>query len=168
MVGVTCSVHPVVWCWVLRGYALFLALFLLGARLRIVLNGIDGGLSEAGGTLSVLSGWLLWGMLMTPLVGVASLMVGVMAWLLLSRQRSVPVAALATGSVAALALAGIGVWFAGIGDLDLAGLLVVGALAGSGAAALTMRDARRLRESDPRAGTLQREHVRRAILAQCT
>ena len=142
------STSTVVWWWVLRGYALFLALFLLGAG-WIVLNGIDGGQSEAGGTLSVLSGWLLWGMMMTPLVGVASLMVGVMAWLLLSRQRSVPVAALATGSVATLALAGIGVWFAGIGDLDLAGLLVVGALAGSGAAALTMRDARRLSLDPP-------------------
>lgn len=140
------SSSTVIWWWVLRGYALFLALFVFGAG-WIILNGVDGGLSEAGGTLSVLSGWLLWGMMMLPLVGVASLMVGVMAWLLLSRQSSVPVAALATGLVAALAIAGIGVWFAGAGDLDLAGLLVVGALAGSGTAALTVRDARRLRES---------------------
>ena len=125
---------------------LFLALFLLGAG-WIVLNGVDGGLSEAGGTSSVLSGWLLWGMMMIPLVGVASLVVGVVAWLLLPRQRPWPVAALATGTVAALAAAGIGVWFAGTAALDLAGLVVVSAVAGAGVAALTVRDARRLRES---------------------
>lgn len=144
--GHVLSSSTVIWWWVLRGYVLFLALFFLGAG-WIVLNGVDGGLSEAGGTLSVLSGWLLWGMMMIPLVGVAGLMVGVMAWLLLPRRSSGPVAALATGMVAALAVAGIGVWFAGTGALDLAGLLVVGALAGVGAAALTVRDAERLRES---------------------
>jgi len=140
------STSAVIWWWVLRGYVLFLALFLLGGG-WIVLNGVDGGLSEAGGTLSVLSGWLLWGMMMIPLVGGVGALVGVMACLLLPRQRSVPVAALATGSVAALAVAGIGVWFAGTGDLDPAGLWVVGASAGLGAASLTVRDAKRLRAS---------------------
>ncbi len=140
------SRSTVIWWWLLRGYVLFLALFLLGAG-WIVLNGVGGGLSEAGGTLSVLSGWLLWGMMMIPLVGFASLVVGVMAWLLLPQQHPWPVAALATGTVAALAAAGIGVWFAGTGALDLAGLVVVSAVAGAGVAALTVRDDRRLRES---------------------
>ena len=140
------STSTVIWWWILRSYVVFSALFLLGAG-WIVFNGVAWGLSEAGGTLSVLSGWLLWGMMMIPLVGVASLLVGVIAWLLLRGKGSVPVAALGAGTVAALAVAGIGVWFAGAGDLDPAGLSLAGAFAGVGAAALTVRDARRLRES---------------------
>lgn len=140
------STSTVIWWWILRSYVVFSALFLLGAG-WIVFNGVAWGLSEAGGTLSVLSGWLLWGMMMIPLVGVASLLVGVIAWLLLRGKGSVPVAALGAGTVAALAVAGIGVWFAGAGDLDPAGLSLAGAFAGVVAAALTVRDARRLRES---------------------
>lgn len=140
------STSEVIWWWVLRGYVLLVALFLLGGG-WIVLNGVNGGLSEAGGTLSVLSGWVLWGIMLIPLVGVAGALVGVTARLLLPRQRSMPVVALVTGSVAGLAAAGIGVWFTGTGDLDPAGLLLWGAVAGVGAAALTVRDARKLRAS---------------------
>lgn len=130
--------------WLLRGYVLFLFVFVLGAG-WIAFNGQGNGLSEAGGTASVLSGWLLWGMMMVPLVGLVGLAVGVLAWLMLRRvDASTRVAAGATGSVGALLVSGVGIWFTGARQADVIVVLVVMAVAGCSVAALTVHDARHL------------------------
>jgi hypothetical protein len=119
--------------------------FLLGGG-WIAFNGRGDGLSEAGGPASVLSAWLMWAMIMIPLVGLLGLTIGVLEWLVLRQEQlRVRVAALATGAVGAAAAAGMTIWFSGVNGVEPAGLLTMVVIFGLGVAILTMRDAKKLR-----------------------
>lgn len=115
----------VLW-WLVRAYVLFAVCFVLGGG-YIALVGVDGGLSEAGGTISVLSGWLLWRLMMVPLIGAWGLLLGVVEWLFLRRrQPSARLGAVATGALAAVAAIGGSVWFSGLNDASPISLTALG------------------------------------------
>ncbi|KRE61582.1 hypothetical protein ASG78_09470 [Nostocoides sp. Soil756] len=126
--------------WLLRGYVTFAVCFALGA-VYIAWLGATDGLVEAGGGMSVLSGWLLWGVMMVPLVGVVSLAVGGAARLLQASSLRPTSAGAITGVLAGAGAALVAAWFSGWRSVDALAVVILWAVVASTVGFVARRDA---------------------------